>query len=171
MIKKSIEKALNEQITKEIYSSLLYLSMAGYYTSVNLKGFANWMFIQAKEEMDHAMKFFNYLLDRGGQTNIGKMEAPATMWKSPLDAFKAAYKHEQFITASVNTIADLAIKEKDHATNNLLQWFITEQVEEEANVDEIVNKLKMMEGFPGGLIMMDTELKARVYTPPVAATQ
>jgi len=168
MINKKVEKALNEQITREIYSSLLYLSMAGYYTIKNLSGFANWMFVQTKEEMDHAMKFFNYLLDRGGDTKIGAMEAPKANWKSPLDAFEAAYKHEQYITASINNLADIAIKEKDHATNNLVQWFINEQVEEEANVDEIINKLKMMEGFPGGLIMMDAELKTRVYVPPPA---
>jgi ferritin len=166
MIKKSVEKALNEQITREIYSSLLYLSMAGYYTNKNLSGFANWMFIQAKEEMDHAMKFFNYLLERGGETKIGAIESPKSSWKTPLEAFEAALKHEQYISASINNLADIAIKEKDHATNNLVQWFITEQVEEEANVDEIVNKLKMMEGFAGGLIMMDAELKTRVYTPP-----
>ena len=166
MFKKSIEKALNEQITREIYSSLLYLSMAGYYTNMNLSGFANWMFIQAKEEMDHAMKFFNYVLDRGGETKIGTIESPKTSWKSPIAAFEAAYKHEQYITENINNLADLAIKEKDHASNNLIQWFITEQVEEEANVDEIVKKMKMMEGFPGGLIMMDAELKTRVYTPP-----
>jgi ferritin len=166
MIKKSLEKALNEQITREIYSSLLYLSMAGFYTRQNLSGFANWMNIQAKEEMDHALKFFHFLLDRGGETQIGAMEAPKNSWATPLEAFEAAYKHELYITENINNLADLAITEKDHATNNLIQWFINEQVEEEAQVDEIVNKLKMMEGFPGGLIMMDNELKQRAYTPP-----
>jgi ferritin len=165
MIKKSLEKALNEQITREIFSSLLYQSMAGYYTRQNLSGFANWMNIQAKEEMDHAMKLFHYLLDRGGETQIGAMEAPQNSWSTPVSAFEAAYKHELFITENITNLADLAIQEKDHATNNLIQWFITEQVEEEANVDEIVNKLKMMDGFPGGLIMMDQELKTRVYVP------
>lgn len=169
MIKKSLENALNEQITREIYSSVLYLSMAGFYTRANLSGFANWMNVQAKEEMDHALKFFNYLLDRGGEIQIGAMDAPPHSWDSPIAAFEDAFKHEQFITENINNLADLAILEKDHATNNLIQWFITEQVEEEAQVDEIVNKLKMMEGFPGGLIMMDQELKQRVYVPPVVS--
>src|SRR3989339_350152 len=163
MIKKKIQEAINEQITREIYSSLLYLAMAGYYTRMNLTGFANWMRVQAKEEMDHAMKMFDFVLDRGGETKIGKIEAPKSSWKSPLDAFEASYKHEQYVTENINIIADLAISEKDHATNNLMQWFINEQVEEEAQVDEIVNKIKMMEGFPGGLIMLDAELKLRVY--------
>ena len=170
MIKKTVEKALNEQVTREIFSSLLYLSMAGYFTTQNLTGFANWMRIQAKEEMDHAMKLFNFVLDRGGETKIGKMDAPISRWKSALEAFEAAYKHEQYITENINNLADLAIKERDHATNNLIQWFIDEQVEEEAQVDEIVNKMKMMEGFKGGLIMMDADLEQRVYTPP-ATTQ
>lgn len=168
MIKKEIEQALNEQITREIFSSLLYLSMAGYYKNQNLNGFANWMFVQAKEEMDHAMKMFHFLLDRGGKTKVGKIDDIQNEWPSPLQAFEAALHHERFITENINKIAELAIKEKDHATNNLMQFFINEQVEEEAQVEDIVNRMKMMEGFSGGLMMLDAELKQRQYTPMVA---
>lgn len=164
MIKKEIEKALNDQITREIYSSLLYLSMAGYYQSQNLNGFANWMFVQSKEEMDHAMKMYNFLLNRGGKTKIGKIDEIQNEWSSALEAFEAALKHERYITENINNLADLAIKEKDHATNNLMQFFINEQVEEESQVEDIVNRMKMMEGFKGGLMMMDAELNKRQYT-------
>ncbi len=164
MIKKEIEKALNDQITREIYSSLLYLSMAGYYQSQNLNGFANWMFVQSKEEMDHAMKMYNFLLNRGGKTKIGKIDEIQNEWSSALEAFESALKHERYITENINNLADLAIKEKDYATNNLMQFFINEQVEEESQVEDIVNRMKMMEGFKGGLMMMDAELNKRQYT-------
>lgn len=165
MIKKVIEDAINKQITREMYSSNLYLAMAGYLHSVNLNGMANWMRIQAKEEMDHAMKFFDYLLDRGGTFQLGAMDAPPSEWNSAVDAFEAAYEHEQKVTAWITEIAELAKAEKDHATDILLQWFITEQVEEEATASEIVERLKMADGSKGGIFMMDNELKQRTYTP------
>lgn len=161
MIKKVCQEAINKQITKEMFSSNLYLAMAGYFHSINLNGFAHWMRLQAQEEMSHALKFFDYLLDRGGHVQIGIVEAPPSHWESPLTAFEAALKHEEFITESINQLADLAIRESDHATNILLQWFITEQVEEEATASEIVERLRMAGDSSGGLFMLDNELKQR----------
>lgn len=164
MMKDVIQDALNAQINREMYSSNLYLAMSAYYASINLNGFAHWMRIQAQEEMDHAMKFFDYMIDRGANVVIDKIDAPKLKWDSPLDAFEASFKHEQFISENINKLADIAIKENDYATNNLIQWFVNEQVEEEANVDEIVSRMKMLGGFEGGLFMMDNELKQRVFT-------
>ena len=169
MIKKVVQDAINEQIVKELYSSNLYLSMAAYYRLINLNGFANWMRIQVQEEMFHAMKFFDYLLERGGEAKIGVINAPPTKWKSPLDVFVAAQKHEESVTESINKLATLAMKENDYATNILLQWFITEQVEEESTVSEIVERLKLAGDSKSSLFMLDSELKTRVFVPPVAA--
>jgi len=169
MIKDSVVKAINEQIAREMFSSNLYLSMAAYYQSINLPGFAHWMRIQAQEEMFHATKFFDYLVERGGNPKISAIDEPQSIWKSALDAFEATFKHEQFITDSINNLADIAVSEKDHATQILLQWFVNEQVEEEANVIEILEKIKMVSDFKGGLFMLDNELKTRpAFTPPTA---
>jgi len=168
MIKKAVQDAINEQITKEFYSSYLYLSMAAYYHELNLDGFANWMHVQVQEENFHAMKFFDYLLSRDGEIKLNSIDAPPQKWSSPLEAFEEAYKHEQKVTASINNLADVALKEGDHATTILLQWFITEQVEEESNVKRVVELLKMTGGTGPGLFMIDNELKTRVFTPPAA---
>ncbi len=171
MIKEAVLNALNEQVCKEMYSSNLYLSMAGYYHSVNLNGFANWMRVQAQEETFHAMKLFDYIINRGGKAVMSAMDAPPATWGSPLIAFEAVLEHEQKVTDSINYVYDVAFNNKDHATATLLQWFITEQVEEEANVGDILERLKMVGDFQGGLLMLDAELKSRVFTPPpVAAT-
>jgi ferritin len=161
MIKKSIQDAINSQIVKEMYSSNLYLSMASYYADNNLNGFANWMRVQADEELQHAMKFFDYLLDRGGRPVVGAIDAPQTEWKNALDVFEHALKHEQYVTEEINKIADLAIDERDHATTSFLKWFIDEQVEEEATTGEIVDRLKLVGDNSNGLFMLDNELKAR----------
>ena len=161
MIKKTVQDAINQQIVREMYSSNLYLSMAAYYASQNLNGFAKWMHIQAQEEMTHALKFFDYLLARGGSPVIGAIAAPQTQWDSPLQAFENAYEHEQLVTSWIYELVDLAIAEKDHATNALLQWFVSEQVEEEANTSMIVDKLKLIGNNSQGLFMMDNELGAR----------
>ncbi len=166
MIKQIIEETLNQQVTREMYSSNLYLSMAGFYHSINLNGFANWMRVQAQEEMFHALKIFDYILNRGGNAKIGEISAPPSHWDSPLSAFEASYHHEQLVTNWVNELADLAIKEGDHATHILMQWFITEQVEEEATVSDIVSRLKLAGDNPSSLFLMDNELKTRVFTPP-----
>ena len=165
MIKKIMEETINEQIAKEMYSSNLYLSMAAYFHTINLNGFANWMRLQAQEEMAHALKFFDYLLDRGANVVLGQIDAPKRVWENPLNAFEESLAHEISITESINNLADLSIQEKDHATHNMLQWFIQEQVEEEATVNEICDRLKLAEGSPGGLFILDHEMKQRQNTP------
>ena len=166
MISKKIEKALNKQINAELYSAYLYLSMVAYFESVNLPGFANWMKVQTQEELVHAMKIYDFVNERGGRVVLKAIEAPPTEWDSPLDAFEATYKHEQKVTGLINNLVNLAIEEKDHATNSFLQWFVNEQVEEESSVDKVAQKLKMVEKAPGGLFMIDSELGQRVFTPP-----
>lgn len=166
MISKKMEDALNEQVNAEIYSAYLYLSMESYFKSQNLNGFANWMRIQTQEEVLHAMKIYDFINERGGRVTLKAIEGPPTEWDSALAVFQAAYGHEQKVTGLINDLVDLAIKEKDHATNSFLQWFVNEQVEEEASADEIVQQLKMMENAPGGMFMLDRELGQRVFTPP-----
>ncbi|MBN2180501.1 MAG: ferritin [Sedimentisphaerales bacterium] len=166
MISKKMEKALNAQINAEMYSAYLYLSMESYFKSLNLNGFANWMRVQTQEEMMHAMKIYDFISERGGRILLKAIEGPQTKWDSPLAVFEAVSKHEQKVTSLINDLVDLAIKEKDHATNSFLQWFINEQVEEEASADEKVQQLKMMENAPGGMFMLDRELGQRVFTPP-----
>ncbi len=161
MLKKVMEDAINEQIAKEMFSSNLYLSMAAYFHTINMNGFANWMRLQAQEEMTHALKFFDYLLDRGANVTLGAIDAPKKTWDSPLNAFEESLAHEIKITESINHLADLSIQEKDHATHNMLQWFIQEQVEEEATVNEVCDRLKLADGSPGGLFILDHEMKQR----------
>ena len=166
MLSKKMEEALNEQVKWEIYSAYLYLSMASYFQDLGLPGFANWMRVQDQEERSHAEKFFDFVIERGGRMILQPIDAPPSEWKSPLDAFEDTLKHEQQVTARINNLMDLAIKEKDHATVSFLHWFIDEQVEEEANDTDVINKLKMVEKTQGGLFMLDKELATRVYTPP-----
>ena len=168
MISKKIQKAINDQINAEPHSAYLYFSMVSYFKSLNLDGFAQWMTVQAQEEIAHAMKFFNFVLDRGAKALLGPIAGPDTEWDSPLAAFEAAYKHEQYITKRIDDLMQLARQENDTASEIMLQWFVTEQVEEEANADGIVQKLKMMAGAPGGVFMLDRELGARAFTPPAA---
>jgi ferritin len=169
MISKKMEEALNAQVNAEMYSAYLYLSMETYFKALNLNGFANWMRVQAQEEMMHAMKIYDFICERGGRVLLKAIEGPPTKWDSPLAVFKAVFKHEQKVTALINDLVDLAIKEKDHATNSFLQWFVNEQVEEEASADEKVQQLKMMENAPGGMFMLNRELGQRVFTPLAAA--
>ena len=165
MISKKMEEALNAQVNAELYSAYLYLSMESYFQSLNLNGFANWMRVQTQEEVSHAMKIYDFINERGGRALLKGIDAPPTEWNSPLAVFKAAYAH---VTGLINGLVDMAIKEKDHATNSFLQWVVNEQVEEEASADEIVQQLKMMEKAPGGMFMLDRELGQRVFTPPAA---
>jgi len=169
MIKEKIQEALNKQLNAELFSSYLYLSMAAYFESINLKGFANWMRVQTQEELVHAMKFYNFIIERGGKAVLSAIEGPPTQWKSPLAVFEHAYKHEQKVTGLINNLVDLSIAEQDHATNNFLQWFVAEQVEEEASADEVVQKIKLIGDATGGLFMLDQELAQRVFTPPPTA--
>ncbi|KAA0004774.1 MAG: ferritin [Thermoplasmata archaeon] len=166
MLSKKMLDELNKQVNAELYSSYLYLSMAAYFESINLKGFANWMKIQAQEEVTHAMKFFDYINERGGRVTLDTIKKPPAEWKSPLDVFENTYKHEVNVTKMINSLVDLAIKEKDHATYNMLQWFVAEQVEEEASADAIRQQLKFIGKDGRGLLMLDRELSRRVFTPP-----
>ncbi len=168
MISKKIQDALNDQINAELYSAYLYLSMQAYFESVNLSGFANWMKVQTQEELTHAMKMYGFVNERSGRVVLGVIEAPPTEWDSPLAVFEAAYSHEQLVTGRINDLVNLAIEEKDHATNAFLQWFVDEQVEEEASADAVVQNLRMAQDAPGALFMIDRELGQRVFTPPAA---
>jgi ferritin len=161
MIGKKMQDALNRQINEELFSSYLYLAMSADFQAKNLSGAAAWMSLQAEEERSHAMKFFHYLIERGGEVELLPIEKPQKSWKTPLDAFRDAEKHEQHITGCINSLADLAVEEKDYATQNLLQWFVNEQVEEEASVGEVVAKLEMVSDSRNGLFMMDRELGKR----------
>lgn len=163
MISNKLEKAINDQINAEYHSSYLYLSMSAYFESINMRGFAGWMQVQAREEMMHMMKFYNYLIERGGRVTLKAIAAPEVEWKSILDAFQAAYAHEQYITGRINKLMTLAIQEKDFATQAMLQWFVTEQVEEEAAASEWVTKLEMVGESKPGLFMMDREAGARTF--------
>lgn len=165
MLKKTIEKAFNKQINAEIYSAYLYLSMAAYFESIGLKGFAHWMRIQEMEEKIHAMKFFNYVNATNGRVTLTQIAGPETEWASPLAAFEAVLAHEIKVTGLIHGLVDLAIKEKDHASNNFLQWFVTEQVEEEESAGEIVSKLKLIGKDTSALFMLDGELAARPVPP------
>jgi ferritin len=168
MISKKMEDALNGQVNAELYSAYLYLSMESYFKSKNMNGFANWMRVQTQEEMSHVMKIYEFIDERGGRIVLKAIEGPPTQWDSPLATFEAIYKHEQKVTGLINDLVDLAIAEKDHATNSFLQWFVNEQVEEESSADQVVQQLKMMQNAPGGIFMFDRELGQRVFTPPAA---
>ncbi len=168
MLSPKLEKALNDQINAEMFSAYLYLAMVAYFQEKNLSGFANWMTVQNQEETFHAMKFFKYVAERGGRVTLDAIEKPQFEWESPLAAMEAAQKHEAYITGRINHLMDLAIKEKDHATANFLNWFVGEQVEEEDSVNEVVQKLRMVGAGGGGLFMMDRDMATRVFTPPVA---
>jgi ferritin len=166
-----VEKALNEQINAELYSAYLYLSMSSWFDSVGLRGFANWERVQAMEERDHALKIFDFVLARGGRAVMQQIEAPQTEWRDAKDAFETQMAHELKVTNLINTLVNLSITEKDHATVNFLQWFVNEQVEEEENARTILDQLQMIsqEKGVGLLYMLDKELGTRVYTPPVTS--
>jgi ferritin len=165
-----MQDALNKQINAELYSSYLYLSMASYFNSNDLAGFGHWMHCQAKEELFHAMKMYKYVLERGGRVILPPIEGPQTEWENPSAPFEHALQHEIKVTGLINDLVDLAIEEKDHATNNFLQWYVKEQVEEEASATEVVQKLKLTGGQGNGLFMLDNELGQRIsiFTFPVA---
>ena len=171
MLNPKIEEELNNQINEEVYSAYLYLSMSAHFESVGLKGFARWMHVQYREETDHAMKLYNYIHERGGRVRLQAIKEPPHEWKSPLHAFEETLKHEKHITERINCLVDLAEKEKDRATFNVLQWYIDEQVEEEANDEEILSKLRMIGDNPQGIFLIDQELAQRKYTPLVQEYQ
>ncbi len=161
MIGKKMQDALNEQIKAEMGSAYLYLSMAAYFHFAGLDGMAQWMRVQASEENAHAMKFFDHIKDRGGRVELSQIDKPKIEWSSPLEAFQDAYKHEQYVTSRINDLVKLATEEGDNAAGVLLQWFVAEQVEEEANACKIVQMLERIGDSGNGLIMLDRELGKR----------
>ncbi len=167
MISERIEKALNDQIQKEFYSAYLYLSFEAYFASRNLKGFAHWFRVQAMEERDHAVIFFNYLNQVGGRVRLQPLEAPEWDYKSIEEVLARQLEHERFVTKSIYGIADVSLEERDHKTNSFLKWFIDEQAEEEANAEENLSKIRLVGENDGrGILMLDTEMAARVYVVP-----
>ena len=166
MISKKMQDALNDQVAAEFYSAYLYLSMSAYLESIDLPGFANWMRVQYQEEVTHAEKIFDHVIERDGRAIVKAWEAPPAEWKLPLDIFEAAYAHEQKVTGLINNLVDIALSEKDHATQIFLQWFVNEQVEEEASVKAIVQQLKLMGDSRAEVFQIDRELGRRVFTPP-----
>ena len=164
MLNRKIQDAFNKQLNAEMFSSYLYLSMAAYFESQNLKGMAHWMRLQAQEEHAHAMKFLDFINERGGRVLLTTVEGPKTEWESPLAVFEDSYKHECMVTGLINDLMELSIGEKDHAANVFLQWFITEQVEEEASVQEIRDNLNSVGDNGALLFMIDQGLSGRTTT-------
>ena len=170
-MKDKLAHALNKQIVAEFYSGYLYLQMAAWFEENNLKGCANWMRVQAQEESAHALIMFNHMIERGAAVELGKIDAPGRDYKSAADVFARSLKHEQSVTASINDLVDLAMKEKDHAARIMLEWFVTEQVEEEASVQEILEKLKIIGDKPSpALMVLDSTLASRTFTMPSPLT-
>jgi ferritin len=166
MIKQRLQDALNEQINAEIYSSYMYFSMASWFDSISLDGFSHWLRVQALEEMTHVQKISGFLTERSGRALMTAVDAPPTDWASPLACFEEVYEHECKETELINSLMDVALEERDHATVSFLQWFVDEQIEEEANTDAVVQKLKLVEGNRGGLFMLDREMDARTFVMP-----
>lgn len=161
MFKKTMQDALNAHIQEELYSSYLYLSMAAYCHSVNLKGFAHWMQIQVSEENGHAMKMYDYVIQREGRVVLKDIQKPPHDFKSVLDVMQKTLRHEQKVTSLINKLYELALKEKDYPTQVLLQWFVSEQVEEEAQVMEILQKLELIHEKGSAILYLDKELGKR----------
>lgn len=164
MLSKKMTTALNAQIVAELYSSYLYAAMGAWLQTEGHLGAAKWMSLQVREEMFHSGKFYNYILERGGQVKLGPVEAPPAKWKSPQEVFEAAYDHEQKVSALINNLMTLAKGESDHATEIFLQWFVTEQMEEETMVLDIARKYKLAGDQGAGLFMIDQELGARTLS-------
>ncbi|MBU0942851.1 MAG: ferritin [Proteobacteria bacterium] len=165
-MKKKMEKVLNNQVNAELYSSYLYLAMESYFQSISLSGFAIWMRGQVQEEMFHGMKIYDYVHERGGRVQFEAIAKPETQWESPLAAFEHILAHEEKVTQMINDLIDVALDIRDHAAKAFLDWFIMEQVEEEATVGEIVNRLRLIGDDSSGLLLLDTELAKRVFTLP-----
>jgi ferritin len=161
MLGPEIQDAMNEQIKNELYSAYQYLSMAAYCESANLPGFASWMRAQAREETEHAMKFYDFVLDRSGRVVLRGIEGPVVEFGSPLEVFERALGHEQKVTTMINDLYGLAVRENDYASQAFLQWFVTEQVEEEKNTGDVVETLKMIGDKSEALFLLDRELGQR----------
>ena len=168
MMKENVQKAFNEQINAELFSAYLYMSMGGYFNSIGMPGAANWMRVQALEEMTHAEKLANHLQERNARVILTAIDAPQIDWKGAKDAFDEVLVHEQKVTALINDLMDISISEKDHAAAMFLQWFVSEQVEEEASAQAVIDQIALAGDGKGGMLMVDKELGQRVFTPPVA---
>lgn len=167
MLNTKIQNAINSQINAEIYSSYLYLAMSAYCAENGLSGFANWMKIQAQEELSHAQFFFDYVLEHGAHIELDAIEKPEVSWNSILEVFEKTLEHEKYVTSRINDLMTLSIEEKDHATASFLKWFIDEQVEEEATADDILSKLKLAKGEGSVVFFMDQEAAKRTFVMPV----
>ena len=167
MLNERMNAALNEQVNAEMYSAYLYLSMQAYFQKMNLTGFVNWMNIQVQEEMAHARGLYDYIQERDGEIILDAIKKPDQTWNSPLEVFEAVLKHEQLVTSLINKLADVADETKDRAAALFLQWYIKEQVEEEASVSGVLETLRMIKDDTHALLLLDKELAARVFNPPV----
>ena len=167
MISEKMEKALNNQVNAELYSSYLYLAMHAYVEKLGLKGFANWMYVQVQEEMAHAMGLYNYILTRGGTVNLGAIEKPEGTWNSIFEVIEAVYAHEQKVTSLINGLVDVAEEVKDRAAVSFLDWYVKEQVEEEDNVETILATLKLIGSDVNALLNYDKDLGTRVFNAPI----
>ncbi|NLI93062.1 MAG: ferritin [Peptococcaceae bacterium] len=167
MISERMEKLLNEQVQKEFYSAYLYLSFEAYFAGRNLDGFAHWFRVQAMEERDHALIFFNYINQVGGRVKLQALAAPDWDFHSIEEIITKQLEHERLVTASIYNIADHAIEERDHKTNSFIKWFVDEQAEEEANAEQILSKIRLVGENDGrGILMLDAEMATRVYVVP-----
>lgn len=169
MISKEMNKAINEQINKEIYSAYLYLGMSAWAERNGMPGVGNWFAVQTQEELAHAQRFFQYIIRRGATVELAAIAKPDGDFKTILDLFEKSLAHEKIVTASINSLVDIAVKERDHATGAFLQWFVNEQVEEEENVNRIIDQIQLTGPGGGGMFMIDRELAARVFVAPTAA--
>ncbi len=167
MLSERMEKELNKQINAELYSAYLYFSMSAYLQDKGFTGMAKWMEAQTVEEMGHAKKIYDYVYDRGGRVIFEEIKKPQVDWESPLDVFKSALEHERYVSSLINNLVKIAMEENDFMTNNFLQWFVAEQVEEEASVGEIVQKLEMVGNKGNAIFMIDRELGQRQIVLPV----
>lgn len=163
MINERVLEAMNQQIKNELESYYIYLSMVAYFHKENLNGMAHWMRCQAHEEMIHAMKFYDHILDRGGVVRLLDLKQLKTDWASPLEAWEDAYRHEKFVTGTINNLTKIAREENDYASEPLLAWFSKEQIEEESAASKVSSDLKMVGDNKQGLLMLDRELAARVF--------
>lgn len=167
MINEKMEKAFNDQINKELYSEYLYLSMKAYFERLNLKGFVNWFNVQVQEEHAHAMGMFDYVHERGGEVELEAIEKPETKWESPLACFEQVLSHEEFVTSRINALMDVADEVKDRAALSFLNWYLKEQVEEEASVGDVLATLRLIGDDKKALLMLDKDLSARTFVQPV----
>lgn len=167
MINEKVGKILNEQVNKELYSAYLYLSMSSYFSDIGLLGFANWMRVQFQEEQAHAMFIYDFLINRGEKVVLTAIDGPPNTWSGPLNVMEEVLKHEMYVTSLINNIISVAEEAKDRATMSYMNWFVDEQVEEEANAQDIIAKLKLIGDDKSALYLLDKDLSARMFVQPV----